>query len=373
CALGDLPDQVVLSKMGPLGTLQLCAPEWATLRLSANGQWWVVTQFGTSPKVFSGAIPATVPPLVTNMEPPVPVSAKATIDSFETPITVGATSRAVARATQGKPEQYRWQFQDRLGIWQTSATNPATDLDHHYALPVPGHYPIRLQTLVHGVVTDTSSSPSRIVVVDPANVHPIPPEPLPPIPGPGEVVVHLTDMHSENPIEGADAWWQPAPAILKPTDANGYAVLKATMTSGVCVKKQGYFSPGLPQQDYTCKVIAPLVELVLERVPPPAPPVPDIHAAGKIFRDAANTPWRYKGVSGFKLGNIFETGGDIRPFLDAYRGFNVIRVWAYTDWAGTGWARPSSVNAVQDFLQKVGEYSGHLVEYTYVTNDSAEA
>jgi hypothetical protein len=113
--------------------------------------------------------------------------------------------------------------------------------------------------------------------------------------------------------------------------------------------------------------------MVLERVPPPAPPVPDIHAAGKIFRDAANAPWRYKGVSGFKLGNLFETGQNIKPFLDAYRGFNVIRVWAYTDWAGTGWARPSSVEAVKDFRQFVAEYSGHLIAYTYVTNDSAEA
>jgi hypothetical protein len=186
------------------------------------------------------------------------------------------------------------------------------------------------------------------------------------------VVVHVTDVKTHVPIALADTWSQITPSVVVKTDLNGYALITAN-TSGVCTKKDGYHSPGEPQHQETCKVLAPLVELELDPIPPPAPPVPNIYAAGKIFRDAANTPWRYKGVSGFKLGNIFETGGDIRPFLDAYRGFNVIRVWAYTDWAGTGWARPSSVTAVQDFLAFVANYSGHLIEYTYVTNDSAEA
>ena len=270
CGLGDLPDQLVLSKMGPLGTLQLCAPEWATLRLSSNGQWWVVTQFGTSPKVFSGAIPATVPPLITNTEPPV----------VEPPIP----------------------------------PNPKPPT----MTPQPGQ-----QTIV------TPFSYAQFVNVEARQVwdaylasHGVTPA--------------ITDMYHFAYRRLFEGWSQER--IL--------ADIRATGT---------IHPPTTPIE------------------PGPPLPVPDIHAAGKIFKDAANTPWRYKGVSGFKLGNIFETGGDIRPFLDAYRGFNVIRVWAYTDWAGTGWARPSSVNAVRDFLAFVANHSGHLIEYTYITNDSAEA
>ncbi len=64
------------------------------------------------------------------------------------------------------------------------------------------------------------------------------------------------------------------------------------------------------------------------------------------------------------------TGQNIKPFLDAYRGFNVLRVWAYTDWTGTGWPRPASADVVREFIAFVGNYSGHLVEYTFLTNDS---
>jgi hypothetical protein len=308
-------------------------------------------------------------------EPPVPtLSAKATIASYETPIRVDGTSAAVAKVTQGTPQQFRWQFQDQTA-WVTQATNAASDLDHHYKFPHAGSFPIRLQTLVNGVVVDQSSSTSRVVVVEPLVTPPEPeppdPGPGPPQPGEGEVLLHLTDMRNEAPIPGADAWWQLTPEVVKQTDASGHVILTATSQSGVCVKKAGYHSPGLPEQDHTCVTILPPrvpIELTLERVPPPPPPVPDIHAGGKIFYDDANRPWRYKGVSAFKLGYLYETGQDIRPFLEAYRGFNVLRVWAYTDWAN-GWPRPSSAAIVREFLAQVGSF-GFLVEYTFLTNDS---
>ena len=110
------------------------------------------------------------------------MSAKATITSFESPIRVGETSRAVAKLTQGDPKKawYQWQFQD--GSWKNANTkrNPATDNDHHYALPHAGNFPIRLQTWdapTGGKMTDQTGQ-SRVIVVQ-EDTSPEP-EPIPP-------------------------------------------------------------------------------------------------------------------------------------------------------------------------------------------------
>lgn len=193
-ALPPLPDQIVVARGGQAGTLQLGAVEWSTLRLAPNGRWWVGTQFGATPKVFGGAVPTILPPLITSGEPPVPpqppsLPAKATIASFQTPIQEGGTSRAVAKVTQGTPEQFRWQWMDAAGTWHTGALNPASDRDHTFNRPNgtqdnvfpsgAGRFPIRLQTIVNGLVMDQSSSTSRVIEVQ-SSVTPEPP--IPPIP-----------------------------------------------------------------------------------------------------------------------------------------------------------------------------------------------
>jgi len=307
-----------------------------------------------------------VPISPTNFGPVPPVPPKATIASYQTPILLAGTSRAVAQITQGTPDRFRWQYLDG-STWVTAADNPASDLDHHYRFPRVGSFNIRLQTLKGGVVVDTSSSTSRVVVVVGETPTPEPPEPQPPVPGPGEVLVHVSSTTTGEPIAGAATWSQLTPGIVVPTDAQGYALITAS-ASGVCTKKDGYHSPGLPNQIETCKILAPIIELALQPIPPPPPPVPIIHAAGKIFRTDTNAPWRYKGVSAFQLCNRWDNGQDIQPFLDAYPGYNVLRVWAYTDWAGTGW-EPSTAQVTRAFFEYCAA-RGFLVEFTLLTNDS---
>jgi hypothetical protein len=295
------------------------------------------------------------------------VTPKATITSYETPIALAATSRAVAQVTQGTPDRFRWQYFDGSS-WVTAADNPALDLDHHYKFPRAGSFNIRLQTMKAGIVTDTSNSTSRTVVVL-AAPEPPNPNPQPPTPGPGQVVAHVTDTKTGAAIRDAATWSQLTPGTIVKTDANGYALITAS-ASGVCTKKDGYHSPGLPNQQETCRVLAPLIELQLQPIPPPAPPVPVIHAAGKIFRTATNEAWRYKGVSAFKLCRLWDDGQDIQPFLEAYAGFNTLRVWAYTDWAGTGW-EPSTAAVTREFFRYCMSKE-FLVEYTLLTNDSLD-
>jgi len=371
CGLPPLPPQTVCQIGGTLGTLVQAEIDQFSPRVSANGKFWCGVWYPQA-AIRSGAMPAVAPPLITAtpIPPEPPVSAKATIESYQTPIVLGQKSRAVRKVTQGNPTHIRWQYQD--GEWITQATNPVSDADHHYSFPRVGQFPIRIQVLVNGIVTDTSSSTSRVVTVMPAT--PIPPEPPepnpePPVPGPGQVLVHVTDTKVGRPIPGADTWSQLTPGIIVKTDLNGYALITAS-ASGVCTKKDGYHSPGEPEHLETCKVLAPVIELALQPIPPPAPPVPVIHAAGKIFRTATNEPWRWKGVSAFKLCRLFDDGKDINPFLEAYQGFNVLRVWAYTDWANTGW-NASTPEVTREFFNYCMS-KGFLVEFTLLTNDSLE-
>ena len=78
----------------------------------------------------------------------------------------------------------------------------------------------------------------------------------------------------------------------------------------------------------------------------------------KIFYDGPN-PWRWKGVTAFGLMNRFAKGENIDPFLDAFEGFNVLRVFYYVDWPGTGWGIPTD-DAVHRFLDYVGARGFHV-------------
>lgn len=107
-------------------------------------------------------------------------------------------------------------------------------------------------------------------------------------------------------------------------------------------------------------------------IPPVNPPslAPVIHPDGRIWRDFHNVPWRYKGVSAFKLLDRFARGEDIHPFLQAYQGYNVLRVWPYVpakDWGANAWdVQP--VDVTKRFIAFVGNL-GWTVELTLLTDD----
>jgi hypothetical protein len=82
---------------------------------------------------------------------------------------------------------------------------------------------------------------------------------------------------------------------------------------------------------------------------------------------AGGQPWRWKGVSAFPLCDRFARGDNIDPFLDAFAGFNLLRVWDYVMWPDTGWpSQPASV--WKQFIAYVTA-RGFYVEMTALTDD----
>lgn len=84
-------------------------------------------------------------------------------------------------------------------------------------------------------------------------------------------------------------------------------------------------------------------------------------ADGRIFR-VNGEPWRWKGFSAFRLLDRFARGEDLRPFLDAYRGYNIARVWPYVpvkQWGAAAWdsPRPDAAVAFLEALAAEGFYS----------------
>lgn len=106
------------------------------------------------------------------------------------------------------------------------------------------------------------------------------------------------------------------------------------------------------------------IDVSLER---DVPPILPLRADGGIFRTADGQAWRWKGVSAFRLLDRFARGEDIQPFLDAYRGFNILRVWPYVEWGAQGW-EPPSADVTRAFLAYVGA-RGWYVELTALTSD----
>lgn len=90
----------------------------------------------------------------------------------------------------------------------------------------------------------------------------------------------------------------------------------------------------------------------------------------QIFKQAG-APWRWKGVTAFKLLDRFAKGEDINPFLDAYRGFNVLRVFGYApvkDWGVSAWDWPELAESVPMFLSHCAD-RGWYVELVLLTDD----
>lgn len=114
-------------------------------------------------------------------------------------------------------------------------------------------------------------------------------------------------------------------------------------------------------------------QIHLLAIPPPTPPssVRLLRPRGRIFYTDQGTPWRWKGVSAFKLLHRYAAGENIEPFLDAYKGFNVLRVWPYVEgpaWKGQDWPVTPSVEKTREFLAYVAA-RGWYVELTLLTDE----
>lgn len=124
------------------------------------------------------------------------------------------------------------------------------------------------------------------------------------------------------------------------------------------VKKDGYRP--LPDTE-VCLSDHKRIAVELEPIVPPAS---RLVADGKTFKKDGQ-PWRWKGVTAFGLQNRFCKGEDIQPFLNAFEGFNTLRVFYYVEWEGTGWGAPSD-ECMHNFLNYT-EQRGWYVEMTLLT------
>lgn len=205
--------------------------------------------------------------------------------------------------------------------------------------------PILIALLLAGCLPPVTTTPPR--------VGPYPPT-LP---------VHYLAVWLSPPVDGATVTAVPtalgAPITLPTTNADGWSGAPATQGDYlVHVTKDGYRA-----LDATVTVTkhTDLHLTFLRAVEPTLP----LTTSGPIFlRDGQ--PWRWKGVSAFGLMNRFAKGEDISGFLGDFKGYNVLRVWPYVTWPGTGWDSPSP-DVVIAFLKRA-EQAGFYVELTLLTD-----
>src|SRR5678816_347185 len=101
-----------------------------------------------------------------------------------------------------------------------------------------------------------------------------------------------------------------------------------------------------------------------------AAPVERLTASGEPIFRRAGKPWRQRSVTAFPLATLHAQGQDIRPFLSACKGFNMLRLFPYVDWPGTGWKSPSHAQW-RAFVQDVAA-EGFDVEISLLTSDEPE-
>ena len=90
----------------------------------------------------------------------------------------------------------------------------------------------------------------------------------------------------------------------------------------------------------------------------------------RVFTEGG-TPWIYKGVSFFKIGELARTGqwALIDGILDDFDGFNVARAFDYVTWIGTGWESPGA-NVWLETVEHL-RARGWRLELCLLTDDDA--
>lgn len=190
---------------------------------------------------------------------------------------------------------------------------------------------------------------------------PRPPVIAPPIPTEHTVTVHVCEGPCSND-EKIPAARVDAGDTFVLTDGAGNASVHLPLTDvRVCASAHGFI-----QACATADAGAATLDFELARDVPLTLP---LHPDGKVFRTTDGAAWRWKGVSAFRLLDRFAHGEDIQPFLDAYRGFNLVRVWPYVEWGAQGWEPPSAA-VTRAFLGYVGA-RGWYVELTALTSDES--
>ena len=295
------------------------------------------------------------PPHPPPQPPPIEEPPRVTIASYEprrgpAPLVV----TAIRQLSGGLATRLLWR--QRLQgdpKWIQVASNPASDPDHHFNFPTPGTYEIGVDVTGPGG-SDGTVTP-RIVEVLTMSDHTYASDD----PKSGETIPKLTHQQVLDALNAVDAAYQEL--LYRAPDRDGQAAYERDLLNGdmtVAAMRANIMRSDEYKEKHKPKPPQPIVT------------VPTLHPDGRIFRTSENVPWRWKGVSAFALLDRFAKGQDLTPFLDAYRGFNILRVWPYVDWSSNGWGYPTppTVDVIKSFLRHVAE-RGWLVELTLLTND----
>lgn len=208
------------------------------------------------------------------------------------------------------------------------------------------------------------------------------PGPKPPVvtpPAPPPVVVHALTVHVCDGDCAADIKLPGTVLTIQDsanagrsatTDASGNATITGLLQAGftTCAAINGF----VPQCEGVTLTGDQELSFALARA---FAPVQALHTDGRIFRTADGQPWRWAGVTGFRLLDAFAHGTDLQPFFDRFHGFNTLRVFLYAPWkdpsgAVTGWDAPDP-NTVIAFLARC-QAAGFRAELVLFTdNDPA--
>lgn len=176
----------------------------------------------------------------------------------------------------------------------------------------------------------------------------------------------LTVPQVEQSLNDIDAAYKEL--LLRSPDRGGQAAYQTDLLNGAMTPAQMRANM-MQSQEYKDKHQGPPVP------PNPVDPtvtVPILRVDNRIFRDTAkkDTAWRWKGVSAFALLDRYAKGQDITDTLNAYAGYNLLRVWCYTpekDWGSKAWP-VQSADVTRKFLSYL-QGKGWVVELTLLTDD----
>lgn len=191
---------------------------------------------------------------------------------------------------------------------------------------------------------------------------PIDPPPLPAY----TLTVHVCEIDclADHKIPGAVITLDHAERGI-PTDGAGNAEFQNVPAGAytVCAVAEGW-------REFCAEHRVPADGEVYLALEPDVPPLQPLRTAGKIFRLADGSPFRWKGVTAFRLIDRFARGENIDGFLTDFKGYNVLRVFGYTpakDWGAAAWEAPTAeqVKAFAAYVERFGFY----VEYVALTDD----
>jgi hypothetical protein len=148
------------------------------------------------------------------------------------------------------------------------------------------------------------------------------------------------------------------------TGPTGEVLMEHLEESGftICVKALGYKDGCGPVTLTRNKDITILLESAV-------PDLPLMRVDGTVFRLPDGTPWVWKGVTAFQIMDRWVHGEDVQPFLDAYKGFNTLVVFLYTEprvWGAQAWDAPPPSRVV-DFVRAMAG-KGWRVELVLLTS-----